>query len=122
MIQFCPERFHSFVRIPVKVTAANTDESPPRSFKIALACHILFIALWTMPLIAIALDGDTSLHPLDNEIDTVSVIGRITNTHLCAHIKLFAVDYVKDITLKLGIKTIFFRFIDAPTGIEHVGE
>ena len=40
-----------------------------------------------MPLIAIAFDGEASLHALDNLVDTVAVIGGIADAHLSAHME-----------------------------------
>ena len=36
-------------------------------------------AVGTMPLVAIAFDGETSLRALDNQINPVAVIGRIAD-------------------------------------------
>jgi hypothetical protein len=53
--------------------------------EVALARHVLFVPLRTVPLISVALDGEASLHAFDHHIDAVAMIGGIADAHLRAH-------------------------------------
>ena len=75
-VKFLPERFSGLAAIAVEIAAANADELPSCSLKVALARHVLFVALRTVPFVAVAFDGKAPLHPLDDEVDAVAVIGR----------------------------------------------
>src|SRR5262249_38635589 len=119
-VKLCPQRLHGVGIVAVEVTAANAHELPARSLKIALPRHILFIAVGTMPLVTIAFDGEASLHTLNNQINTVAMIGRIAYTYLRAHMKAPGGNQLKNLAFKPGLEPLvpFLRH-EAP-GIEHV--
>ncbi len=100
-IKFAPERFCGFATIAIEVTATDTDELPSCPFKIALAGHVLFVALRAMPFVAIAFDSKAPLHPFDDEVDAVAMIGRVTNAHLCAYMKGPVDNQLKNVALEL---------------------
>src|ERR1043166_4202654 len=74
-VELCPQWLHSAGAIAVEVAAAHAHELPARSLKIALPRHVLFVAVGTMPLVTIAFDGEASLHAINDQINTVAMIG-----------------------------------------------
>ena len=59
-----------------------------------------------MPLVTIAFDGEASLHTLNNQINTVAMIGRIAYTHLRAHMKAPGGNQLKSLAFKLGLEPL----------------
>ena len=96
-------------RVSVEVASSDSHELPSRTLEITLSGHVLFVAVWTMPFVAIALDRKAPLHPLDHQIDAVPMIGGVSDADLRTHMEPFGQLHAKNIPLELGIELLAGR-------------
>ncbi len=122
IVKFAPKLFCGLATITVEVATTDTDELPSCSFKVALASHVLFVALRAVPFIAVAFDSETPLHPFDDEINTVTMIGRVTNAHLRAYIKSPVGNQLKHVALKLRIKPAICPLGRLAARVKHIAQ
>ena len=103
-IELGPKRHYCPLRIPVELASSDPNKLPPRTLKITLAGHILFVAVRPMPFVAVAFDRKAPLHPLDHQIDAIPMISGVSDVHLGTHVEPFRDHEVKDIPLEPGIE------------------
>ena len=81
-MQFVPDRLHGLRLVAVEVAAANPNELPSRPLEVALSGHVVLVALGSVPFVAIALHRESPLHALHDQVDPVTVVGRVANADL----------------------------------------
>ena len=73
-----------------------------------------------MPIISITFDRQAPTHALDYKVDSITVIGWVTDTYLCADVKPLFTDKVADVSLKLRVRLLLFLICGRATRIHHV--
>ena len=121
-IKLGPKRCCCPPGVPIELTSSDPNKLPPRTLKITLAGHILFVAVRPMPFIAVAFDSKAPLHPFDDEVNTVAMIGRVTNAHLRAYMKTPVSNQLKNVALKLGIKPAACSVGRLAARVKHVAQ